>query len=92
VALAVDAVTSGSRAVERIQKETVGRPLALLERVPGVAPLAAVVHVAHDVSVSGVHAMIRGIARAVGAVSDVALEVVGDGPQKPGAPPPGGPP
>lgn len=87
-------MTHGSRAVERVQKETVGRPLALLELVPVVAPLAKVAHVVHDIAVSGVHGTIRLVARVAGGAVDLALEVV-DAPassQYPGGRPPPGPP
>ncbi len=72
-ALVRDAVEHGSRAVEKIQKETAARPLALLALIPSVAPVARLVHVVHDVSVSGVHTAIRLVNRAVGAVVEAAL-------------------
>ena len=72
-ALVKDAVEHGSRAVERIQKETAARPFAILEMIPGIAAPALVVHVIHDATVSGVHGMVRLVNAAVGKTIDVAL-------------------
>ena len=60
VMLLADATEHGSRAVERIQLETVRRPLALAAMV---APLPAWTRTAatvHRVVVGGVHVAIRG--------------------------------
>ena len=73
VALLRDAVEHGSRAVERVQIETARRPFAVLEQVPGVAEPARVVHVVHDVGVTAVHEMIRGVNALVGSTVDVVL-------------------
>ena len=87
--LVVDAVTHGSTAIERIQKQTVGRPLSLLEKLPTVGPIAHLVHVVHDASVSGVHGAVRLVAHATREVVDLAFDVVD---QYPGGRPPLGPP
>jgi hydrogenase maturation factor len=75
VALVRDAVEHGSRAVEKVQIETAGRPFGILEQIPAVAEPTRVVHVLHDATVSGVHGVVRAVARAVGATVDVALRV-----------------
>jgi hypothetical protein len=72
-ALVVDAVTAGSTAVERIQKETAARPFAILEQIEPIAPASRVVHTIHDVSVGGVHGIIRVVARGVGTAIEVGL-------------------
>jgi hydrogenase maturation factor len=74
-ALVVDAVTHGSVAIERIQKETADRAFTVLERVTPLAPAAEVVRAVHDASVTGVHRVIRGVARAAGFAVDAALRV-----------------
>jgi len=93
-ALVVDAVTHGSVAVERLQKETVGRPLALLEKVPPIAPLSRLVHTVYDASVTGTHEAVRFVARTVGGAVDLALDLAEPtaDDQKPGGRPPPGPP
>jgi hypothetical protein len=75
VALVRDAVEHGSRAVEKIQLETAGRPFGILEQIPGVAEPTRVVHVIHDATVSGVHGIVRAVAHAVGTTADVVLRV-----------------
>jgi hypothetical protein len=76
-ALVRDAVVHGSQAVERIQLETAGRPLAVLEQVPGLAVPARVVHLGYDVAVTGTHGMIRLVARVAGTTIDRVLVEVG---------------
>jgi len=73
--LVTDAVEHGSRAVERIQKETAQRPFGILEMIPGVAVPARVVHVIHDVTVSGVHGAIRLVTRVVDGGVGVAFDL-----------------
>jgi hypothetical protein len=74
-ALLVDGVVSGSRAIERIQKETAARPFGILERIPVVALPAACVHAVHDLSVSTVHGAIRLVTHTVGVAAKTALDV-----------------
>jgi|HubBroStandDraft_2_1064218.scaffolds.fasta_scaffold3151223_1 hypothetical protein len=74
-ALVRDAVEHGSRAVEKIQIETAGRPFGVLEQIPGVAEPTRVVHVIYDAAVSGVHGVVRAVSRTVAATVDVALRV-----------------
>ena len=73
--LVVDAVEHGSAAVERVQIETVRRPFAILEKIPPIAESARSVHVAHDLAVSGVYAMIRAVNGVAGKAIDAALDV-----------------
>ena len=68
-ALAVDVVSAGSRAVEEIQKKTAARTFDVLERIPGIAPPARVVHVVFDAHVSVVHGAIRLVTRSVGRIA-----------------------
>jgi hypothetical protein len=75
VALVRDAVEHGSRAVEKIQLETAGRPFGILEHIPAVAEPTRVVHVIHDATVSGVHGIVRAVSRTVAVTVDVALRV-----------------
>ncbi|HEY3817301.1 MAG TPA: hypothetical protein VGL81_09030 [Polyangiaceae bacterium] len=75
VALVRDAVEHGSRAVEKIQLETAGRPFGILEQIPAVAEPTRVVHVIHDATVSGVHGVVRAVTRAVGTTADIVLRV-----------------
>jgi hypothetical protein len=72
-ALMVDAVTHGSHAIERIQKETADRPFTLLEQIPKIAPATRVAHMAFDTSVASVHLAIRLVARGVGGAVDLGL-------------------
>lgn len=74
VALVRDAVEHGSRAVERIQIETAKGPFTILEAIPGVAEPTRVVHAIHDATVTGVHGVVRLVARGVGATVDVVLK------------------
>jgi hypothetical protein len=75
-ALVVDAVEHGSRAVERIQKETAKVPFDILEQVPPLAAPAKGIHIVYDTTVSGVHGIIRLCARATGEVLDVVIDTV----------------
>ena len=74
-ALVVDAVTHGSEAIERIQKETAARPFGILEQIPKVAPVSKVVHTAYDASVGVVHGSVRLVARAVGGAVSLAFDI-----------------
>ena len=73
--LVTDAVEQGSRAVERIQKETARRPFGILEMIPAIAVQARAVHVVHDATVSGVHGAIRLVTRAVDGTVGAAFHV-----------------
>jgi hypothetical protein len=73
--LVTDAVEHGSRAVERLQKETARRPFGILEMIPAVALPARVAHVLHDVTVSGVHVAIRLVTRVVDGGASVAFDL-----------------
>ena len=74
--LVVDAVEHGSRAVERVQKETARRPFEILAKIPLFEMPVKGIHVIHDTTVGGVHGMIRLVNKAVGGTIDVVLDVV----------------
>lgn len=74
--LVVDAVDHGSRAVERIQRETASVPFDLLEKIPVLAEPAKGVRLVHDTALSATHGMIRLVNRGVGAALDVVFDVV----------------
>ena len=88
--LVADAVVHGSRAVERIQKETARRPFAILEQIPPLAVPVKGIHALYDVSVSSVHGMIRLVTRGVSSTLDVVIDVVEQ--QSEALPRPEGPP
>ncbi len=67
VALVGDAVEHGSRAVERVHLETAKRPFVILEHIPVVAPVAHIVHVAHDAMAMASYGAIRAVNAGVGA-------------------------
>jgi hypothetical protein len=71
--LVVDALEHGSRAVERIQLETAGRPFAVLERIPVVAGVGRAVRVAHTAIVTTTHAAVRLVGQAVGTAIELGL-------------------
>lgn len=74
--LVVDAVEHGSRAVERVQKETARRPFEILAQIPQIEVPVKGIHLIHDASVSGVHGMIRLVTQVVGGTLDVVIDVV----------------
>lgn len=82
VALVVDAVEHGSRAVERVQKVNAGRTFAVLEAVPMIAAPAKVVHAVHDFSLVTTHATIRAVAGTALDVAGLVLDRVGDEPPR----------
>ena len=71
--LLTDAVTHGSRAVEKVHLATADRTFAILEVIPPIAPVASVVHLAHDAITSLSHASVRGTAHVVGGAITGAL-------------------
>jgi hypothetical protein len=74
--LVIDAVEHGSRAIEKVQKETARRPFALLEAIPPIAVPAKGVHLVHDTAVTATHTMIRVVNKVVGETLDVVLDTV----------------
>ncbi len=74
--LVVDAVEHGSRAVERVQKETARRPFEILALIPPLEVPVKGIQEIHDTAVSGIHGMIRLVTRVVGGTVDVVLDVV----------------
>lgn len=74
--LVVDAVEHGSRAVERVQKETARRPFEILAMIPPLEVPVKGIQEIHDTAVSGVHGMIRLVTRVVGGTVDVVIDAV----------------
>jgi hypothetical protein len=74
--LVVDAVEHGSRAVERVQKETARRPFEILAMIPPLEVPVKGIQEIHDTAVSGIHGMIRLVTRVVGGTVDVVIDVV----------------
>lgn len=74
--LIVDAVEHGSRAVERIQKETAKTPFDLLEQIPPLEMPVRGIREIHDTAVSGVHGMIRLVNRVTSETLDAVLDAV----------------
>ena len=70
-----EVVEHGSKAVQDVHIATTNRTFVVLEAIPPIAAPAKVVHVVHDLSVSGVYGMIRLVNRAVGKTLDVAIDV-----------------
>jgi hypothetical protein len=77
--LVEDAVEHGSRAVERVQKQTARWPFAVLEQIPPIAVPAKVVHLIYDASVTGVHGTIRLVNKAVGQGLELVIDAVEQG-------------
>ncbi len=75
-ALVQEAVEQGSRAVERLQKETAQRPFDILQRIPPLRVPVQGIREIHDLAVSSTHAMIRLVNRVVGDTLDVVLDIV----------------
>ena len=81
--LITDAVEQGSKAIERIQKETARRPFAVLEALPPIAAPAKVVHVLHDAAVTGTHGAIRLVNKIVGTAVEAVIDVIEPGDEPP---------
>lgn len=73
VSILRDAVENGSRAVEKIQKETANRPFAVLEAIGPIAGPAKTVHAVHDMAVTATHSAIRLVNKVVTGAVDVVL-------------------
>jgi hypothetical protein len=73
--LVTEVVEHGSKAVQDVHLATAARTFVVLEAVPPIAKPAKVVHVAHDVCVSGVYGAIRLVNRAVGKTLEVAIDI-----------------
>jgi hypothetical protein len=74
IVLIAEAVDRGSVAVERIQKETVARPLRVLGAIPALATPAALAKSVHDVVVGSAHASIRFGARVASGMLNAILD------------------
>jgi hypothetical protein len=70
--LLIDAVEHGSRAIERVHKETAARPAELLQQILQLTEPVKLVHGAHMAAVTGVYAAIRGVNKVV----EIALDTV----------------
>ncbi|HMJ16258.1 MAG TPA: hypothetical protein VK524_32815 [Polyangiaceae bacterium] len=70
------AVENGSRAIERVHKETARRPFTILENIPPIALPARGIHELHDHVVSAVHGSIRITNRVVGQCLDVVFDTL----------------
>jgi len=64
-ALVQDAVDQGSHAVERLQKETVRRPLQIIAQIPPLEVPGKGILEIHDLAVSNTHAVVRVVNRVV---------------------------
>ena len=73
VSLVRDSVEHGSIAIEKLQKQSAGRPFRLLEQLPPIALPVRVVHAIHDGSVTVTHTAIRLANRVVAGALDVVL-------------------
>jgi len=78
-ALVRDAVEHGSRAIERVQRDTARRTYGMLGRIPVVGGPARTVQMIHEAALSGVHVAIR----VVNHVAGKALKVVLDSERRP---------
>lgn len=76
VVLVTEAVENGSKAVEKIQKETANRPFGVLEQIAAIAGPVKVIHSIHDASVASTHTAIRLVNRVVGGAVDAVLATV----------------
>jgi hypothetical protein len=75
--LVTDVVHHGSRAVEKVHRETAARPFGILEALPDVIAVPArSVHLVHDVSLTATYGSIRIVNEAVRATADVAFDLV----------------
>ena len=74
-ALVEEAVLHGSKAVEKVHRETANRTFDILEAIEPIALPAKVVHTVHDVSVATTYGAIRAVNKVVGKGLEVALDV-----------------
>ena len=74
--LVQQAVEVSSRAIERVQKETMARPMRILESLPILAEPVAGIHAIHDLVVSTVHHGIRTANRLVGCTLDKVIDLL----------------
>jgi hypothetical protein len=64
-ALVQDAVDQRSRAVERLQKETMRRPLEIIAQIPPLEVPGKGILEIHDLAVTNTHAVVRVVNRVV---------------------------
>lgn len=76
VVLVTDAVENGSKAVEKLQKETANRPFGVLEQIPPIAGPVKIIHSVHDFSVTTTHTAIRLVNRVARDAVDAVLATV----------------
>ncbi len=75
VDLVSDAVHHGAVAVERIHRGTAHGPLAILSRVPPLAPTVEAIDLAQDSLIRAVYASVRGVNAATAALLKAGLSV-----------------
>lgn len=78
-ALVEQAVEHGSKAVEKIHRDTANRTFDILEAIEPIALPVKVVHTVHDVSVATTYGAIRVVNKVVGKGLELALDAA-DGP------------
>jgi hypothetical protein len=72
-ALVTDSVEGGSRAIERIQKETAQQVFAVLELLPPLAPSARLLRTVHTFFLGTTHRAVRLVNAGVRTTVDIAL-------------------
>jgi hypothetical protein len=83
--LLTDAVDQGAAAIQKVHLATAERPFTVLEAIAPTAPVARIVHAAHDTIASGVYATIRATSRLVGAAATAAVDAAEKAAGAPGA-------
>lgn len=74
-ALVQDAVDQGSRAVERLQKETMRRPLEIIAQIPPLEVPGKGILEIHDLAVTNTHAVVRVVNRVVFDTMGVLIDI-----------------
>lgn len=71
-----EAVDHGSRAVEKVHRETVRRPFAILELVKPIESPVRIIEAVHSASLTGVYTSIRLVNRIVGGATTIAVDLL----------------
>lgn len=77
-ALVQEAVEHGTKAVEKVHRDTANRTFDILEAIEPIALPVKVVHTVHDVSVATTYGAIRVVNKVVGKGLELALDAAGD--------------
>lgn len=77
-ALVQEAVEHGTKAVEKVHRDTANRTFDILEAIEPIALPVKVVHTVHDVSVATTYGAIRVVNKVVGKGLELALDVADD--------------